>query len=78
MALSGFIVSMRESLLYRPYRPPGTRRESGLGAAFVSRTVPHGAPVFPPGFGMKLVDPNLTEEEIDIGTDKHACGRGSA
>jgi len=67
MALSGFIVSVRESLLYRPYRPPETRRESGLGAGIVGRTGPYGVPVpiFPPGSRMQSVDPNLTEAEID-------------
>ncbi len=66
MALCGFIVSVRESLLWRPYRPPETRLKSGRVAGTVTvRSGPFGVPVFPPGFGMRPVDPDLTQEDID-------------
>jgi hypothetical protein len=66
MALCGFVVAVRESLLYRPYRPPKTRTESGSVAGTVTvRTDYYGRPVFPPGFGWKQVDPDMTAEEIE-------------
>src|SRR4051794_6371276 len=51
MALCGFIVAVRESLLWRPYRPRVTRTEIARGV--VSRQGPAETPVFPPGFGVR-------------------------
>jgi hypothetical protein len=63
MALCGFIVAVRESLLWRPSRPRVTTTEIARG--IVVREGPVGTPVFPPGFGVRPVDPDMTQEEID-------------
>lgn len=64
LGLTGFMVSVREALLYRQPRPPRSR--SGPGSAWSIRVSRLGTPVFHPDFGIRPpTDPSVTNEEID-------------
>lgn len=67
MALSGFIVSVQEALLYLSPRPPEYRASPfNPGFGGLVRRGPFGVPVFHPDIpGLKTLDPELTQEEID-------------
>ncbi len=66
MALSGFIVSVQEALLYLMQKEPKDAEYSYVSYVPV-RTGPFGVPVFHPDMGINLNphDPEMTQEEID-------------
>lgn len=69
MALSGFIVSVREALLYSPTRPPEYRTSlSTPTSGDMVRRSWSGAPVSNP-FLLSKWDPDLTSEELDKALD---------
>jgi hypothetical protein len=57
LALAGFVISVRESLLYRPKRD----RVMRFIESYAPLTGPLGTPIFPPNYG----DPDLTSEQIE-------------
>lgn len=57
LALAGFIVSVRESLVYRPAREPVTVQKT----RYTPYTGPMGEPIFPPPYGSR----ELTSEQIE-------------
>jgi hypothetical protein len=68
LALAGFIISVREALLYRPFRPRKWIPEGdiGVGLEGLFRTGPFGGLVPNPDlFPYNPDDPDITQAEID-------------
>lgn len=71
LALSGFIVSVQEALLYLAPREPEYKSE--YNPVGYVRSGPYGMPVFHPDFFGRIraqPDPELTSEEIDKATQE--------